>query len=559
MSSIDIDVNHYTIPELLSIIGLDELSITTNDILSKTNEYITRFSNQNNYKLSNFFQDIQTKLMQYENQLQKNNNPPIYSPSTKQTNEWYKYISLPQDNKVQQDKITDRYQKIQVYDNQHVPMNREQLGVNNVIDTKIAQDVLNPNLENITTRFINLDSQFRQSSGGSDSLSTDYTLDLSDPLTNVVSLRLYSIQIPYTWYTIDSKYGNTCFWITNLNISYIITIEEGNYSPTEFCIEVNNKIQNAGFTGSFSDTSPLSFNSINGKLSIQLAEYYDPSNNLLNTISNTTTFDITTNAYLTFFDVTGEKNCGLNCTSQNFTFNNTLGWLMGFRLPLSPIYTEGNIPVSVIDLYGPKYFILVLDDYNQNHINNGLITITQVSNKLSLPSYYNPTLPLQCTSFTTISNNEKQSVANLNNSNNNASNLNSFNSQNIGNLLEEKLELSFKTSQQVLPTAPRTLTQAQIYTINQILKNKEQNTSYRGKAPTASDTFALLPIKHSGMKTGELYVEFSGSLQENKRIYFGPVDIDRIHIKLLDDRGNIVDLHGNEWCITLISENLYQY
>jgi hypothetical protein len=232
---------------------------------------------------------------------------------------------------------------------------------------------------------------------------------------------------------------------------------------------------------------------------------------------------------------------------------------MGFRLPLSPIFTEGNIPVAVIDLYGPKYFILVLDDYNQNHINNGLITITELSKKLSLPSYYNPTLPLQCSSFTTISNNEKQAVANLNNLNTNTSNLTGFNSQSIGNLLEDKLQFSFKTSQQVISTAPRTLTQAQIYTINQILKNKEQNTSYRGKAPTASDTFALLPLKHSGMKTGEMYVEFSGSLQENKRIYFGPVDIDRIHIKLLDDRGNIVDLHGNEWCITLITENLYQY
>ena len=61
------------------------------------------------------------------------------------------------------------------------------------------------------------------------------------------------------------------------------------------------------------------------------------------------------------------------------------------------------------------------------------------------------------------------------------------------------------------------------------------------------------------MKTGELYSEFGGALQENKRIYFGPVDIDRIHLKLLDDKGFIVDLHGAEWCLTLISENLYQY
>jgi hypothetical protein len=51
----------------------------------------------------------------------------------------------------------------------------------------------------------------------------------------------------------------------------------------------------------------------------------------------------------------------------------------------------------------------------------------------------------------------------------------------------------------------------------------------------------------------------SGQFRENKRIYFGPVNIDRLKLTLLDDRGNIVDLHGGDWNVTLISENLYQY
>lgn len=559
MSNIDTNVDNYTIEELLEILNLDLKNYSSNKIMENSNKYIDRFNAENNIFLSRFFQDIQTKLIQYENKKKNNQYPSLYEPNNKQTNEWYKYEALPQDNQIQKDKITDRFQKIDVYDNQHVPMNREHLGVNNVIDTKIAQDILNPNLENITTRFINLDSQFRQSSGGIEGLATDYTLDLSDPLTDVVSLRLYSIQIPYTWYTIDKQYGNTCFWITNYEISYLISILPGNYSPSEFCIELNTQIENTGFTGSFSDTSPISYNINNGKLNIQLTNYNDPSNTPLNIISLTDTFDITSNAYLTFFDATGEKQCGKNCISQNFTFNNTLGWLMGFRLPLTPIYSEGNNPIAVLDLYGSKYFILVLDDYNQNHINNGLITITEISKKLNLPSYYVPTLPLQCSSFNLPTDNQKQTIANLNSLDENDFNSIGINPQNIGNLLKDKAELSFKTNQKVIATAPRTLTQAQIYTINEIIKNKEQNTSYRGKAPTASDTFALIPVKHIGMKTGEMYVDFSGALQDNKRIYFGPVDIDRIHIKLLDDRGYIVNLNGSEWCITLISENLYQY
>ena len=87
----------------------------------------------------------------------------------------------------------------------------------------------------------------------------------------------------------------------------------------------------------------------------------------------------------------------------------------------------------------------------------------------------------------------------------------------------------------------------------------ENNSTFKSKAPTSTDTFALVPIKHSGLSTGDLYVEFSGSLQDSKRIYFGPVNIDRLHVKLLDDKGFLVDLHGSNWSITLISDILYLY
>lgn len=551
MSSIDYNVNNYTIDELLAILDLTDLDET--GIMDATDVYIDRFQLENNEKLSLFFQNIQTKLLQYKNQLNKGEKPPQFEPNNKQTNEWYKYEALPQKDQVQKDKITDRFQKIDVYDNDHVPMNRDHLGVNNVFDTKVAQDVLNPNLENVTTRFINLDSQFRQASGGVDSVSTDYTLDLSDPLTNVLSLRLYSIQIPFTWYAIDNQYGNTCFWVTNQDIFFQVSIAPGNYTPSEFVLQLNTSFKTAAFTGPFTDTSPVSYNTFNGKITIQLEGYTDPSGNVINGIVENTAFDPLINPYFTFFDFTGERVCQVNCISQNLAFNNTLGWLMGFRLPIVPITNTGNTPVAVLDLYGTKYLILVLDDYNQNHINNGLITITELSNKLALPSYYIPTLPVACPQVV------NPLLSQFNSTTNNTNILSGINPTNVGNLLQDKLSLSYTKTPRVLPTAPRLLTQAQIYTINEIIKNRGNNTSYRGKAPTSSDTFALIPIKHTGMKTGEMYIDFSGGLQDNKRIYFGPVDIDRMHIKLLDDRGFTIDLHGSEWCITLISENLYQY
>jgi hypothetical protein len=80
------------------------------------------------------------------------------------------------------------------------------------------------------------------------------------------------------------------------------------------------------------------------------------------------------------------------------------------------------------------------------------------------------------------------------------------------------------------------------------------------KAPTSSDILGIVPVKTSaGVPTGSLLVEFSGSLQDNMRTYFGPVNIERMSVKLLDDKGNILNLNGNDWCVTLVCECLYQY
>ena len=58
---------------------------------------------------------------------------------------------------------------------------------------------------------------------------------------------------------------------------------------------------------------------------------------------------------------------------------------------------------------------------------------------------------------------------------------------------------------------------------------------------------------------GDLFIEFGGSLQSNERTYFGPVAISRIHIKLLDDKGNVINLNDCNWSFSLICQVLYQY
>ena len=557
--SADLNVNNYTISELLEILELDVDDPTRNDIIDKTNELIDRFTDEGNEGMASFFTGIQDKLVQYIDDLNGGGDPEDleWAPDTSQSVEWWQNEALPQkNNPVQKDKITERKQKIDVFDNGQVPMNREQLGVNNNFNLPVAQDVLNPNLENTTSRFVNLDSQFRQAA---DKSATDYTLDLSDPLTNTLSLRMYSIQIPYTWYVIDTQYGNTCFWIiipyNGKEYEVKVSLTPGNYTTTSFQTEFIAAIGDAGIANPGTGDTPLIFiNPNNAKVTINFNgwQYNDIDDGIIpiNGIneSDLGTFDINTNPYFVFFDFNGQRTCSYKCENKATTINGTLGWIMGYRLPVLHIFTApGNTAVAIIDLYGPKYFILVLDDYNQNHINNGLITITETSKKLAMPSYYNTSQPYIC-----VPNSPNPIVNALSNATTGLVEADIFG-------LLDKLETGTGQRPVLLPSAPRTLTNAQLYTINEIMKNREQNTTFRGKAPTNTDTFALIPIKKGGMSTGDLYVEFGGSMQDNKRVYFGPVNIERMRVRLVDDRGYTVDLHGAEWCFTMLAELLYQY
>ena len=63
---------------------------------------------------------------------------------------------------------------------------------------------------------------------------------------------------------------------------------------------------------------------------------------------------------LACYDFTGNLQCNINCTTKsNHYFNNTLGWLMGYKLPYLSVDASGNTASSVLDLNGPKYLILV--------------------------------------------------------------------------------------------------------------------------------------------------------------------------------------------------------
>jgi hypothetical protein len=191
MTSINTNVSDYTLSELMAIVEIEDL--TPSHIVENTNFYINKYKSKNP-QLSVFFQDIQSQLLQYAQGIEHKNdentegkiivegfgsmtNDAIYPAGDKQVSDWYKNEVLTQSDKNQANKITDRKQKIQLFGNQNVPMNREQIANTDTYNLPVKQDSLNPNLKNTIKRFLNLDSQFRQYTSGIDSTSTNYTCD----------------------------------------------------------------------------------------------------------------------------------------------------------------------------------------------------------------------------------------------------------------------------------------------------------------------------------------------------------------------------------------------
>ena len=265
---------------------------------------------------------------------------------------------------------------------------------------------------------------------------------------------------------------------------------------------------------------------------------------------------------LVFYDIYSFVRCNESTRSyKNATIDNTLGWILGFRtlseyallqenkfvsttigttffknpdtlLSTGSIYSyqetfingmtespsnvittiKGDTTVSV-NLY--NYFMIILDDFNQNHLNDGLVTVTKRDNSVTLPSYAN----------------RKKYTCD---------------------------PITGEITNTGIPSGQNSLTQNQLYSLNQIISTQNKNRGDINSGPFVKDMFALLPVKTSGMIPGSIFVEYGGTLQNQERVYFGPVNINRMQIKLINDRGDVVDLNGANWSIQLVCEQLYQ-
>ena len=108
------------------------------------------------------------------------------------------------------------------------------------------------------------------------------------------------------------------------------------------------------------------------------------------------------------------------------------------------------------------------------------------------------------------------------------------------------------------------LTKKQLYTIAAIKAARQTRSIYSlPNATNSSDILARIPTKtNNGLRNTQndkWLVGYGGNLTVAKRVYFGPVDISRLSVQLMDPYGNVLNLHNRDWSFTVKVEHLYQF
>ena len=387
---------------------------------------------------------------------------------------------------------------------------------------------INPLLRKNFSRLISIDSFFRHNSIPSlqnipySSLINDYTsvysttnfvATLSEPVTFVTKLTLETVRIPNTFYNIDSSYGNNVFAFRFTDdvdpIFKIIEITPGKYTISTFVSRLIDIFKNIYPTLDFDDPSNnIEYDTITGKLSFSFIN----------------TFEIV------FYDNNFTKyytDNSINIPNILPRLNYNLGWILGFR---DPLYTNITHLTSeaCVDLSGPRHFIIVLDDFNHNHLNKAIISVENRRNKPSLPNYTTDNLNIE----------NRDGVSTYDQIINNNENIDDF---------PINGQYPFYTRQDT-----KKLTQAQLYSLNEIIKERQKRTNLIIDSPTENNVFAIIPnIRQNDNNFDNHIILTSNMLRENVRHYFGRVDIERVAVQLYDDKGNLINLNGANWSFTV--------
>ena len=335
-STIDTDINNYTIDDIADIFGL---GYTYNEDEVIKSYSVLKYKTRNKPNLIEFFEKCKCKLLNDadSNHVEVNDNDDDDNDDNDDDNN---------DN-------DDNSDSDEVSDNQHInninmttkPSLLESIYKdNNIIHTEDT-DYHNLTLDkeiidkykhgtafqyNFLDKLLIINSKFRENARTTQ--SNDFIINLPYFLENVISLKLKAVDNIHSTYLINNEIQNNFLIVDGIKI----TIPDGQYSESDLIIEINTQLSENGIsniTASLSDiTSKVSF------------AHLTPS----------TTFG------LSFEEI------------ETDSFYNSLGYILGFRdnpNEISDIY----ISDSLIDINAHKYFYVSVDDYIHNSVCDNII------------------------------------------------------------------------------------------------------------------------------------------------------------------------------------------
>lgn len=241
------DISKYSEEDLYNILDLNSPSDRELEakILSMIDKYKANDSIDSE-KLTTFFENIYSHFFVSEQDIEDSDefeSPMNINTEIEDTNN---IINEPTINEQQVVSNNDVQQPATTMRTNNVTENKSKVSLTKPLN--YANGKLNPLLNQTIKRVISIDSQYRENK---EDLSTEFTFNLSDPLKDVVSLKLYSVQIPYTWYTINNNFGSNFFVFTanspgiqndNGTNDFTINVNAGNYTAQELVDTLNSSI-----------------------------------------------------------------------------------------------------------------------------------------------------------------------------------------------------------------------------------------------------------------------------------------------------------------------------
>jgi hypothetical protein len=326
----DLNIENYTRDELIQMF---ELPLNFDKNILEIKQAKLRDSIFNNKEIN---KDTQTKTIQFlikaKNIILNENQPP----NSNLQNKIEEFYNSSYELKTSQ--LEDK--------EEHMVQVRPQKPYLSSYPSEFFPGVINPIKKRTIKKNLNIDSKFRENYFSNPSSNFNFKLPIN--INDVLQMQLASIELPTTYYVVSKQYGNNFFSITVNTSTTVINIPDGNYDQITMMDAINNQLLLAG----------APFNKVSFVINL----------------TNATTGSGQT--LVGFNDLSGNTILSLNFQAdrngiddRNTPLPLKFGWIIGFR---NGVYVNNLNYVSegVVDVTGPKYMFLAIDDYKNNVNNN---------------------------------------------------------------------------------------------------------------------------------------------------------------------------------------------